>query len=334
MKAPDQTIIFHPAAIGDTMLATPVISVLKKNFPDTKLTYWTHKSLENILLDYCPLVDSFVPYEKKSSLVSLAKTLRELNPDLFIDLSNSLRGKILGLVAGCKTSTYKKQKSGAIPTLHAVDNYIDSVRPICVDVPDQYFPTIFPSKNSTDELSNLGLKKNPGVESFIGIVPGVGNLRPHRSWQFEKWVELVDHFKRVDEIAAIIIGGPEEEELGKKLITSCGPNDINLCGKLSLTQTAAALSQCSVVITGDTGPAHIACAVGTPVIGLYGPTLVTRSGPYGYEHLCLTVSDDCQCANLKHCSLTDKSSSGKCMDSIDVLEVITKIGDVIEYFNK
>ena len=334
MKPPEQTIIFHPAAIGDTMIATPIISVLKKNFPDTKITYWTHKSLENILLDFCPMIDKFVPYTKDSGLVSLVKTLRELNPDLFIDLSNSLRGKVLGYFAGCKTATYKKQKPGAMPTLHAVDNFIDTVRGFCFDVPDQYFPTIVPTDKSIESLETLGMKKTEGIESYIGIVPGVGNLRPHRSWQFEKWVSLVDHFKKIDEIAAIIIGGPEEKELGEKLIKSCGPNDINMCGKLSLSQTAAALSQCSVVITGDTGPAHISCAVGTPVIGLYGPTLATRSGPYGYEHLCITVHDKCECQALKHCALVDQNSSGKCMESIEVEEVIEKIGNVIEYFNQ
>lgn len=334
MKPPEHTVVFHPAAIGDSMLATPITSVLKKNFPDTNITYWTHSSLEKILLDFCPNIDNFQAYEKREGLLSLINTLYSLKPDLFVDLSNSLRGKILGALSGCKSSTYKKQKPGTIPVLHAVDNYIETVRDYCVDVPDIYFPTLFPAQETIDSLKSFGFERGGHPDCFIGLVPGVGKFRPHRSWQYESWVKLVSHFKKIDEIAAILFGGSEEIELGEKLIKECGPHDINLCGKLSLPQTAAALSQCSVVITGDTGPAHIASAVGTPVIGLYGPTLVTRSGPYGYEHLCISATDNCDCQNAKHCTLLDENASGDCMNTIEVDNVIEKIGEVIEYFNK
>ncbi|HMP54742.1 MAG TPA: hypothetical protein PKD05_24545, partial [Candidatus Melainabacteria bacterium] len=70
MKAPERVVIFHPAAIGDSMLATPVARTLRKNFPDTKITYWSHGSLEKILLDFCPAVDNFENYQKDAGLIS------------------------------------------------------------------------------------------------------------------------------------------------------------------------------------------------------------------------------------------------------------------------
>ena len=328
MNSPGHIVIFHPAAIGDSMLATPVATTLRKNFPDTKITSWSHESLESILLDFCPAIDKFQAYNKKASLISLIRTLRALKPDLFVDLSNSTRGKIMGFCSGAKALTYRKQKNDNDSTLHAVDNFIATIQEICVDRPDNYFPTLHLDEARIDGLKKYALAY--GTRTYIGIVPGVGNLRPHRGWPLKNWLKLINHFAPMTNIECILIGGPEEKEIGEKLKAEAPGAVVDLCGKISLEDTAAVLKICSLVISCDTGPAHIARAVGTQVVGLYGPTLVARSGPYGNEHLCLSSTANCSCLTAKVCTFKQSRSAGKCMELIEARDVIDKVESILE----
>ncbi|MBI1272243.1 hypothetical protein GC174_17585 [bacterium] len=333
MKAPERVVIFHPAAIGDSMLATPVARTLRKNFPDTKITYWSHGSLEKILLDFCPAVDNFETYQKDAGLISHMKNLSSLAPDLFVDLSNSTRGKILGLFAtikGARVCSYRKQRASGEKTLHAVDNFVESIKDIVVDRPDNYFPSIFPDSKTLAAVEEK-IGRTAG-STILGIVPGVGQLRPHRGWSLDNWLSVLNHFQSQKNIHCILIGGPEEAPAGEYLEKNLNSNPkklTNLCGKLDLKETAAALKHCQVVVSCDTGPAHIACTVGTPVIGLYGPTLLERSGPYGNNLLALTTTASCQCLTEKCCRFKKTTEPGLCMDQILPDSVIKRIESIL-----
>lgn len=126
-----------------------------------------------------------------------------------------------------------------------------------------------------------------------------------------------------------LIGGTDELELCQRLELEKSDKYLNLIGKLSLSETSAVLKSCRVLVSGDTGPAHMAVAVGTPVIGLYGPTNPRRSGPYGCENLILDQSNRCRCKGLKFCTFVNKDEAGECMSRIMLSEVIEKLTQVI-----
>src|ERR1700722_12519017 len=88
-------LVFHPAAIGDAMLATPVATTLKLNFPGAKLTYWTNPQLKPILLGLCPAIDEIVDYNREAGLMELSKTYNSLKADLFVDLANSMKSHVM-----------------------------------------------------------------------------------------------------------------------------------------------------------------------------------------------------------------------------------------------
>jgi ADP-heptose:LPS heptosyltransferase len=139
------------------------------------------------------------------------------------------------------------------------------------------FPTLYPDAIAEKLVPQLVAAHNLPYGPLIGLVPGVGHLRPHRGWIFDGWVYLaryiLDEYKHIP----VLIGGPEDFELAQRINMEAGSRCINLCGQLQLDETAAILKCCDVVVSGDTGPAHIAVAVGTPVIGLYGPTYPARA---------------------------------------------------------
>lgn len=322
MKAPEHIVIFHPAAIGDTVLATPVGIILKRNFPSARLTYWAHPTLKGILTHIFPVIYDFVDYERRT-LSANRSLLTNLRADLFVDLSGSLKGRLIPLLIA-RSVHYRKQSRRAGFTLHAVDNFIDTIRPICTEIAGPYFPTMFPGGAEAFVKGTLD-PFNTDQLPLIAIVPGVGNVRPSRAWPYERWRALLEALIQRGSHFPVIIGGADDEQVGERLSNECKGRAVNLCSKLALNETATLLKQCDLVVSGDTGPAHIAVAVGTPVVGLYGPTLAGRSGPYGYEKLVLSQEQSCRCAGEKTCKYATMGSSGECISKITVDEVLEKI---------
>jgi len=325
MLAFGNILIFHPAAIGDAMLASPVAKTLKLNFPGAKITYWSHESLRQLIFGLSPSMDDFIDFGKDESIFALIKKIRAIKPDLFVDLSNSTKGLILSCFMSGRALQYIKHSVSDETMVHAVANFLETIAPVCEEIPKQLFPTIYPDSLTAQMLQIVFSGKESQKKPLIGIVPGVGRLRAHRAWIKDGWVYLLEAIHTRGTHQAVLIGGEDERDLCARINRESKLKSIDVAGKLSLPETAALLKYCDVVISGDTGPAHLAVAVGTPVIGLYGPTFANRSGPYGYEHLTLEQSQACQCLNARACSLTRLGEPGECMNRIMLPEILEKL---------
>jgi ADP-heptose:LPS heptosyltransferase len=327
-------VIFHPAAIGDAVLATPLIATLKLNYPGAKITYWSHSSLRSLILGLCPSVDEFVDFNKELGFFALRRQLIELRPDLFVDLSNSLRGEFLPTFTKIRALRYVKNDNDSPEQQHAVGNFLETVKPICPLTPNRLFPTIYPDAIAEKLVPDLVAAHKLEYGPLIGLVPGVGRMRPHRAWIFDGWVYLVRYILERYQHIPVLIGGAEDFEIAQRINIEVGSKCINLCGQLQLDETAAILKCCDVVVSGDTGPAHIAVAVGTPVIGLYGPTFPARSGPYGCFDNILDQSASCECRSEKFCRFAGPGQPGECMGKIMLTEVLERVrralGDEVE----
>lgn len=335
-------VVYHPGAIGDVMLGTPVAYSLKRNFPAAKLIYWTHDSLRE-LLALSSSIDETVAFDKKVGLLNLRRQLKSMAPDLVIDLSGSTKSLLITALNSGTVLRYKKQDYEARPIMHAVDNYLATLGPLELKHPDKLYPTIAAERYLDTETS------------FITLVPSVGLARPHRAWPVEYWVSLAHMVLEKTDQGIVLIGGKDDEPICQTLenalrgkVSAEQTSRLkNLCGKLSLVQTASVLGTCKLAVSGDTGPAHIAVATGTKVIGLYGATYPDRSGPYGYLDLVIDRSEDCPCHLAKHClllegresdnsettvtsgkettSAADACTAGKCMQAISPELVFEKI---------
>ena len=325
MLAFGNIVVFHPAAIGDALLASPIAATLKLNYPAAKLTYWTHPALRNILLGLCPSIDEIVDYDRDASIFQQVKTFDAFKCDLFVDLANSLKSKSMTLMTRSKVLRYEKQPPDQVPRMHAVENFLDTIRPVCPEIPIKLFPSIFPEALSDEVLQRLYGEQGFTSAPLIGIVPGVGKHRPHRAWIYEGWQYLLQTILSWGIYQPILIGGEDEADLAERLNSDLENRCLNACGRLSLSETAAVLKACSVVVSGDPGPAHMAVAVGTPVLGLYGATYPERSGPYGYLEYVLDQSANCECHGLKCCRLSNAQDPGRCMQRIMLVEVLEKL---------
>lgn len=310
-------LILHAGAIGDVVLGTVVPSSIKLVEHKVRVIYWTHESLFD-LLRFCPTIDELVPWQKRNSVLKQLGIIRGINPDLIIDLTASLRSRILCLLSRRRTVTYRKQSASERPIMHAAPNFLSTIRPV-IGSAAKFFPTLIVSSAISDRV----MQEQLIPDGAVGLVPGVGKLRSHRAWPADHWARLARQLTE-DGKKVVLIGGPDDFDAARA-VSSDAPNLLNLCGKLSLAETAAALSRCSVVVSGDTGPAHIAVAVGTPVIGILGPTYPERSGPYGYLDASFDAGHQCRCHALKSCAVTNQTGPGKCMSTIAVDDVFDRI---------
>lgn len=305
----ERILVYHTAAIGDSVLASPTVVSLKRKFPQAKITYATHESLIP-LLSLCAAIDEFIAVDKVGTIFDIRARLQACKPQLIVDLSGSSKSFTHTALLAPKVLTYKKQEKSR----HAVRNYLDTVASICDKIPDEeIFPTLFPADDEKDKIRKMVAAKEN--RRLLALVPGVGSMRPHRAWPEENWIALAKNILWEKDHAVIIVGGMEDRTLCSRITEKVGDYCFNLSGRLNLKESAAALSLCDGVVSGDTGPAHITVGVGVPVVGLYGPTLVERSGPFGYDNLALSASDKCKCKGRKQC-VFQANTSGKCMKEI------------------
>lgn len=319
-------LIYHPAAIGDSVLATPVSAALKKYIPEAQITYLTHSTLFP-LLRLCPTIDKFVAYNKKDSLWSIRKSIGALKSDLIVDLSGSSKSFLQTFLLTGKIVRYRKQPTSARPIQHAVNNFLDSIKDLNLPAYMPAFPTL-QAADSDRERIEKSLPK--GQKYYLAMVPGVGFARPNRAWITDNWNKLAKKILEDENTALLVIGGTEDKDICQQIAAQQASNRcLDLSGKLNLAETAAAFSLCSATISGDTGPAHISVAVGTPTISIHGPTYAERSGAFGMDEYWLQATDSCCCQNLKHCRLGSSTSSGACLDAITVDDVYAKLTSLL-----
>jgi ADP-heptose:LPS heptosyltransferase len=312
-------LVLHAGAIGDVVLGTLVPTEIKRARPELKVIYWTHESLID-LLSLCPSIDSFLVWNKRKSLPEQVGIVRGANATMFVDLSSSLRTRMISLCSGTKTWRYRKLKATDRPIVHAAENFRQTIGNLVNPHALANFPTLIVPEDEREKL-RTERKIEPGA---VALVPGVGGLRPHRAWAPQRWAELArqlnDQGKQV-----VLVGGQDDRDTAMAVENAAGSGVLNMVGLLSLRETAVAMALCSLAVSGDTGPSHIAVAVGTPVLGLLGPTYPERSGPYGYVSECLNAGERCKCHSAKTCLVTGVAGPGECMSSISVEAVYEKL---------
>src|SRR5262249_3823757 len=198
--------------------------------------------------------------------------------------------------------SYRKQPPGATPIQHAVENFLATLKPLSLKPPAAIFPTLTPPDNQIEAVRGMLRAAGAGEGTLVGLVPGVGAFRPHRAGISDGWAFLAQAVGGFEGCVPVLVGGQDETVLCQAISGESQGACVNMAGSLSLVETAALLKLCRVVVSGDTGPAHIAVGVGTRVVGLYGPTFPDRSGPYGCNDLLVDRSADCKCHDLKMCN--------------------------------
>jgi ADP-heptose:LPS heptosyltransferase len=299
------------SSIGDIVLTTPVVRMLKKQL--NAQVHFLTKSAYVSLLKNNPYIDSV--YQIDDSINEVIGDLKKENYDYVIDLHNNLRTQILKFRLGIPAKSFNKLnmekfmltsfKLDKMPKIHIVDRYLETVKHLGVKNDNQGLD-FFLSANDKMDI-------NIFPKNYIVFV--IGGQHATKILPNEKIISII---KKVNK-PVLLIGGPEDAHRGEEIAKACD-KVVNTCGKYSILQSASLVQQATMVVTHDTGMMHIAAAFNKKIYSVWGNT-VPEFGMYPYLESEQSKRIEVKGLNCRPCSKIgyDKCPKGhfKCMQEID-----------------
>jgi heptosyltransferase I len=308
-------LLIKPSSLGDIVHAMPTCAAIRRTYPKARLT-WLVKRQWASLVERIDGVDRVWPV--KSTLkgwLSQVPALRTEGFDLVVDLQGLFRSAAIGWLGGSPLLVgFENGREGSpwfysrrVPVpqseMHAVDRYLLVAKAVGAaesDTPEFRFripPTDY------DEVDRLLIRSGvtPGT-SWVAM--NVSARWPTKRWPAESFAEVADRMLQEGYGAVVMIGGPDERAEVAAVSGMMKTPAIDLAGATTVGLLPALLSKASLLITNDSGPMHVAAAVGTPVVALFGPTSAVRTGPYGVGHGVLTGKVPCSPCFSRTCHNT------------------------------
>jgi len=300
-------LVVKPSSLGDIVHALPAVARLRRGFPDAHIAWLINDNFAP-LLQRCPVIDELIPFSRQryARLPALLRRLRRERFGLVVDLQCLLRSGLftratgaprrIGLSDAREGSRYCYNEIVAVTRQHAVDRYLKAADHLGCPPSPVEFP--------------LGLEGRAPARRWIAVNPSA--RWETKLWGDERFAELIRRLPREQ----VVLTGSRDEAARLDRIAQGARN---LAGKTNLLELADTYRQCRVVITNDSGPMHIAAAVGTPVIAVFGPTDPALTGPYGPGHVVLRGHVSCAPCFQGRCR---HQPPLECMSQVTVAQVL------------
>lgn len=288
------------SALGDLFHALPAVHSLKVGL-DADIDWITHDQYVELVGCFKD-VSKVIAFHRNSffrNLGSFTEELRRSKYDYVIDMQGLIKSALVTMVARggrkigpsfCREGTcflYGETAGNMNKERHAVEENMDVVRYLGVNVLPPVFPVEFP------EVSLGGDRKK------IGIVP-VSRWQT-KNWPARCYADVMKRLSNVHNAAFYLMGGPEDAEVCNMIVEESGVDAVNMAGTMSLVRTGGVIKEMDLLISNDSGPVHMAVAVQTPTLVIFGPTDPGRTGPYGEGHRVLSADIDCQPCFSRSC---------------------------------
>jgi len=326
-------LLIKPSSLGDIVHALPVVAALKNRWPTAHLTWFVKRQWADLVHRF-EGVDRIWPVDSTvAGWLGQVGALRGKRFDLVIDLQGLFRsGALAWLSSGPVRIGFSNGREGSpwfythrvpVPSveMHAVDRYLliaATLGAIPQGTPQFRFKR---PEEDMATIRNLCQDKGFSVEkSWVAM--SVSARWPTKRWPLSSFAAVIDQLTREGLGPIVLIGSSDEQREADQLKTMTTNPFVNLTGAVPLGSLPALLSQSSVLVTNDSGPMHIAAAVGTPVVALFGPTSERRTGPYGRNHTVLTQEVACRPCLSRTCHNPDLLA---CLKMIDPDRVISAV---------
>lgn len=296
VQAPESICILRLSALGDVTHVLPIIHTLQTHWPGTKIT-WVIGAFEHRLLQHLPGVE-FIVFDKKAGwreYLRLRRTLSGRRFDVLLQMQVALRANIASLFikAGRKIGydaarakdlhrLFINESIAARPQQHVVDGFFEFLA--AAGLQEKNLSWQLPLPASAGEFSDQHVQ---GGKPLLVISPC--SSHPQRNWHAEGYAKVADHAVNEYGCQVILSGGRSalELEMAERICSLANTGISNLVGKDTIPEFLCLLQRADAIITPDSGPAHLATCVDTPVIGLYAATNPLRSGPYKSVQWCV-----------------------------------------------
>lgn len=326
MISPRKILVVRLSSIGDIVLTTPVIRALRLHFPDARIDFLV-KSQFASLLENNPYISNIIPFDQGSGfsgLLQLKKQLTAEKYDWYIDLHRSLRSRFIGISSGFKLkTTYSKQLFNRFMLIRFRKNFYKGIKPVYL----RYFEALKPFQVEYDGKGTevfltggdfAGFDAQIFTNKTAVLCPGAAH--ENKQWLPERFAQLAARLVNSG-FQVMLLGGKKEHLLCLNIKELAGVDLLIFAGETTLRQSAALLSKANVVVANDSGMMHLAQAVKTPVVAIYGPT--TRElgfFPIPEKSLVIEKQLSCRPCTFKGAENCPRSHFN-CMKEVEVKDV-------------
>ena len=346
----NSVLIIQLGDIGDLVWTTPTLWAVKEAYPHANISVLLREGLRH-LLESDPVIHKiFEVKNNRGSLSSssiaqlrLIKELRQEHFDLVVDLRGGDRGAFMARLTGAPVRASLFYDDAPFwrnrlfthlliePTppkeriLGAAEQSLRIIRGFGIDV-KRTVPRLLVSdqamKKAHQILMKAGIKQEVSDTSYHWVTINPFSRWAYKEWAYDKWVGVIDWLWDEFHIAAVIVGSGEEAARAAQLVKKCSGAVYSLAGKTTLAELAGVLSLSRLHLGVDSAAPHVAAAVGTPTITIYGPTDWRDWAPVGDNHRVIVSDMDCVPCYKKGCNGSERSM---CLENLEV----TTVEDVI-----
>jgi len=349
---PKRILFIKLCCTGDVLFSTPTIRAFRKSFPNAHIAYLVGNWAKDVVLGN-PHVDEVIifdaPYLRENPIKRMyltARCIQQLYRKKFDTAVVFHRTAFAGLFTYLSRIEHRigfdyGRRGFAYTTkvfyddkAHEVDRYLSLAQAVGVEpagINTEMEPTPGAHAYAEELLSGAGVSKN---DLLVAIQPGGGHNpgaeMPIKQWGWQNFARLADELADKYNAKVIIIGGKTDFSLVEQILSATKSQPINFVGKTTFLQLSALQQRCRLFIGGDSGPLHIAAAVGIPTIGLFGPSDPSLVAPRGDKHTYIWKRPDCSpCYTPESVMKNDfeRCATGKleCMKSISINDIMKAV---------
>lgn len=307
---PEKILIIKPSALGDIIHTLPFLAAVHATYPKAEI-HWVVATGLHTFLDGHPLIHRLWLFDRNNwkKITHLPHTIREINAlrrglsqehfDVSIDLSGLLRSGLITQAAGARyrlgfsdsdegSPFFYTHKIEGGQQIHAIDRYLKLAALMGCNTADISFP-MPPLPRTSPVLNSLPPK-------FCVMAPSAG--KEANRWPAARFGNLASSLP----LPSIIISNQADHSIAEETVANSQGKAINLAGKTSIKELTSLIARATFVVTNDTGPMHIAAALGVPAFAIFGPANPVRTGPYGTIHTVIHMPLPCSpCYRRKPC---------------------------------
>jgi lipopolysaccharide heptosyltransferase II len=323
-------------SLGDVARGLCLVSHIKTNLPQSRVTWLVEPKWAELVRCHSQ-IDKIIVFQRAwriSALRHLYKDLNQAHFDITLDLQRILKSGFFSLLSGAaRRIGFHRRNAKELnwifnnehigyhsDALSKIRHYLKFTEHLGLPEPHTLefgFSSLNATKASPRVVTDL---KQP----FIAVV--LGASWESKGWFFEGYLELIRHILSTLKLQVVLLGDGSRKAMAQDLSQSVNlPELINLTGKTSIVELAAVLKKAAAGVGPDSGPGHLAAAVGTPFVSLFGPTSPKRTAPFGYENLVVASSLNCAPCYQKRCP----NHQNQCMVSIESSQVVEKLSKAL-----
>ncbi len=331
-------LIVRLGALGDIVHALPVAAALRRAQPDARID-WLVSAKHRAVLDLVPILTERIVVNDRGrgeggrSVWGAIRRMRRARYDVAIDLQGLVKSAIFARASGARRAigfagSYARERAaawlytdrvlpvggglrGAGDATHVVRVNLQLLEPLGIRVEEPEFPIAAPESAVARDLA----ARTHGKYALLN--PGAA--WPNKRWPAARFAALARHLRDRHQLASVVLWGPGERPLAEQIAAeSAGAAELS--PPTTVGDLAALAANASLLVSGDTGPLHIAAAVGTPIVGIFGPTRPSRNGPWRADDVTVSRYDGCECHHLRRCR-----RSIMCLSDIEVDEIASAV---------